>query len=71
MYTKEGMIRNLTILLLFSLSFGIFTDIDGNAYETVCIDSKTWNVERYSSGVYIIRMKAGDFMLSQKLMLVR
>jgi flagellar hook assembly protein FlgD len=33
--------------------------------------SVLWNAERYSSGVYIIRMQAGDFRSSQKLMLVK
>ncbi|SVD62854.1 uncharacterized protein METZ01_LOCUS415708, partial [marine metagenome] len=39
------MIRNLIILLLLSLSFGIVTDIDGNIYETVHIGSKIWMAE--------------------------
>jgi len=29
-----GNIRNITILLLLSLSFGTVTDIDGNVYST-------------------------------------
>jgi len=33
--------------------------------------SVLWNAERYSSGVYIIRMQAGGFRSSQKLMLVK
>jgi len=37
-----GDIRNLTILLLLSLSFGTVTDIDGNTYQTVQIGSKIW-----------------------------
>ena len=39
------MIRDITILLLLSLSFGTVTDIDGNVYETAQIGSKIWMVE--------------------------
>jgi len=39
------MIRNITILLLLSLSFGTVTDIDGNVYETIYIGSKIWMAE--------------------------
>ena len=33
--------------------------------------SVTWNAEHFASGVYIVRLKAGDFMSTQKILLMK
>ena len=47
----------------------VSTLIDGNmdaGYHSV-----VWNADTYSSGVYFVKMVAGDFVSTQKLMLVK
>ena len=63
------MIRNITILLLLSLTFGTVTDIDGNmdaGYHTA-----KWNADAHPSGVYFVKMIAGKYVNTQKLMLIK
>jgi len=67
------MIRNITILLLLSLSFGTITDIDDNE-ESYCLGA-----DSHASGVYFVKMLArpsaggvaGEYVDTQKLMLIK
>ena len=53
-------------------------NLQGQLLETLVNDyvvagkySVTWNADRYSSGVYFLHMISGEFMDTQKLMLVK
>ena len=71
--------KKLYILLaLFSLSFATVTDIDGRKINTL-IDSNiekgyhsvVWDATYRSSGVYFVKMVSGDYINTQKLMLIK
>ena len=53
-------------------------NLQGQVLETLVNDyvvagkhSVTWNADRYSSGVYFVHIISGEFMDTQKLMLVK
>ncbi|MAJ43516.1 MAG: hypothetical protein CMF96_02065, partial [Candidatus Marinimicrobia bacterium] len=59
------------------VSLGIY-DIEGRNISTLFEGRKTagihtikWNAEHFSNGVYFIKIVAGDFVKTQKLMLVK
>ena len=70
--------RNLTILLLLSLSFvfGQFNqnNISAGGYHSLALssnDSISWNADAEASGIYFVKMHAGAFFKTQKIMLIK
>ena len=58
------------ILAVYDINGSIIMNLIDNTMKAGC-HSIMWNAEKYSSGVYFTRMKAGDFTGSQKLMLIK
>ena len=69
------MIRNIYILLLLSLVIPCnegYTEIDGYCfYEDDISVLQTFIDNSYASGVYFVKMVAGEFINTQKLMLIK
>ena len=68
---EDGELNILDLVIMVNLVLygddGACTDIDGNTYETVQIGDQLW----MASGVYFVKMMAGEFVNTQKLMLVK
>ena len=55
------------MVFLYSLSSYMFIDANMDAgYHSI-----VWNADRFSSGMYFVKMVAGEFVNTQKLMLVK
>jgi hypothetical protein len=42
-----------------------------NDMQTAGVKQITWNAEAHSSGLYIVKMQAGDFTKTQKILLIK
>ena len=59
--------KKIILIILISFSFGgiIHANMDAGYHSIV------WDANSYASGVYFVKMMAGEFVNTQKLMLVK
>jgi hypothetical protein len=66
-----GLPENVNVKILIFDIYGNLVQTLINSYQTAGYHSLEWNASNYSSGLYFVRIIAGEFTNTQKLMLIK